>query len=80
MNVFIVHAHHEPASFNGALTRTAREALDGTGHQVVVGPLRDGFDPVSDRRNFATVKNPTSSATRGHMRSNSCTIHLPSDT
>ena len=60
MNVFIVHAHHEPASFNGALTRTAVEALAGAGHQVVVSDLYAmGFDPVSDRRNFSTVKNPT---------------------
>jgi NAD(P)H dehydrogenase (quinone) len=59
MNVFIVHAHHEPASFNGALTRAAREALESVGHRVVVSDLYAmGFDPVSDRRNFSTVKNP----------------------
>jgi NAD(P)H dehydrogenase (quinone) len=60
MNVFIVHAHHEPASFNGALTRAARETLEGTGHEVVVSDLYAmGFDPVSDRRNFSTVNDPS---------------------
>lgn len=57
MNVFIVHAHHEPASFNAALTNAGREALESAGHEVVVSDLYAmGFDPVSDRRNFTTVK------------------------
>jgi len=57
MRVFIVHAHPEPNSFNGALTREARAALVAAGHEVVVSDLcAMGFDPVSDRRNFTTVK------------------------
>lgn len=45
-------------SFNGALTRIARETLTEAGHQVVVSDLYAmKFDPVSDRRNFTTVKN-----------------------
>jgi NAD(P)H dehydrogenase (quinone) len=56
MRYFILHAHHEPRSFNGALTGTAREALTAAGHEVVVSDLYAmGFDPVSDRRNFTTV-------------------------
>lgn len=56
MRVFIVHAHHEPFSFNGALTRKARETLLQANHEVVVSDLYEiGFDPVSDRRNFITV-------------------------
>jgi len=56
MRVFIVHAHPEPHSFNGALTRAATEALSETGHEVVVSDLYSaGFNPVSDRRNFLTV-------------------------
>jgi len=56
MRVFIVHAHPEPSSFNGALTRTARQALLEARHEVVVSDLYAmGFDPVSDRRNFVTV-------------------------
>jgi NAD(P)H dehydrogenase (quinone) len=57
--VFIVHAHHEPASFNGALTREAVSALTAEGHEVEVSDLYAmRFDPVSDRRNFVTVRNP----------------------
>lgn len=56
MRVFIVHAHHEPRSFNGAMTRVARERLEAAGHEVRVSDLYAmGFDPVSDRRNFTTV-------------------------
>lgn len=59
MRVFIVHAHHEPQSFNAALTAQAREALLAAGHEVVVSDLYAmGFDPVSGRRNFTTVKDP----------------------
>jgi len=59
MRVFIVHAHPEPKSFNGAMTRTAREALTAAGHEVIVSDLYAmGFNPVSDRRNFTTVHDP----------------------
>lgn len=59
MRVFIVHAHHEPTSFNSAMTREATAALRSAGHEVVVSDLYAmGFDPVSDRRNFKTVKDP----------------------
>ena len=59
MRVFIVHAHHEPISFNGAMTREAVVALKAAGHEVVVSDLHAmSFDPLSDRRNFRTVKDP----------------------
>jgi NAD(P)H dehydrogenase (quinone) len=59
MRVFIVHAHHEPQSFNGAMTREAEAALRSAGHEVVISDLYAmNFDPVSDRRNFVTVKDP----------------------
>ncbi len=59
MRVFIVHAHHEPKSFNGAMTREAVKALAAAGHQTEVSDLYAmGFDPVSDRRNFTTVLDP----------------------
>ena len=59
MNVFIINAHAEPQSFNGALFRTAQEALRVDGHAVTVSDLYAmKFDPVSDRRNFTSVKNP----------------------
>ncbi|MGA9319779.1 MAG: NAD(P)H-dependent oxidoreductase [Xanthobacteraceae bacterium] len=57
MRVFIVHAHPEPKSFNGAMTREAVQALTAAGHDVIVSDLYAmGFNPVSDRRNFVTVK------------------------
>lgn len=56
MRVLIVHAHHEPTSFNSAMTRHALETLAGAGHEVVLSDLYAmGFDPVSDRRNFTTI-------------------------
>jgi NAD(P)H dehydrogenase (quinone) len=59
MRVFIVHAHHEPKSFNGAMTREAVAALVERGDDVVISDLHAmRFDPVSDRRNFTTVADP----------------------
>lgn len=59
MRIFIVHAHHEPTSFNAAMTGTAVQALLAAGHEVRVSDLYAmNFDPVSDRRNFLTVKDP----------------------
>ena len=59
MKVFIVHAHAESRSFNGALFQTAQDTLRAAGHAVTVSGLYAlKFDPVSDRRNFTTVKNP----------------------
>lgn len=56
MKVLIVHAHHEPQSFNGAMTREAVSVLSGAGHDVIVSDLYAmRFDPVSDRRNFTNV-------------------------
>ena len=54
--VFIVHAHHKPKSFNGALTEAARQALLANGHEVRISDLYAmDFDPISDRRNFEGV-------------------------
>jgi NAD(P)H dehydrogenase (quinone) len=60
MNILLVFAHPEPQSFNGAMLRTAVAALEAAGHQVQVSDLyAHSFEPVSDRRNFTTVRNPT---------------------
>jgi putative NADPH-quinone reductase len=57
MNVFLVFAHPEPQSFNGALLRSAVASLEAAGHTVQVSDLyAQVFDPVSDRRNFTTVR------------------------
>ena len=59
MRAFIVHAHPEPKSFNGAMTRTAVAVLTEAGHEVQVSDLYAmGFDPVSGRHNFTTVLDP----------------------
>lgn len=59
MRVFILYSHPEPASFNGALFRTACETLAASGHEVKTSDLHAmRFDPVSGRHNFATVANP----------------------
>jgi NAD(P)H dehydrogenase (quinone) len=59
MKVFIVHAHAEPKSFNGALTRHAKTVLEAAGHEVKISDLYAmKFDPVSDRRNFTSIKDP----------------------
>lgn len=56
MRALIVHAHPEPASFSAAMVRAAVGALAAAGHEVRVSDLyADGFDPVSDRRNFTSV-------------------------
>ncbi len=56
MRVLIVYAHHEPTSFNGAMTREAVATLREAGHEVIVSDLyAAGFDPVSDRRNFMSA-------------------------
>ena len=59
MNVFLVLAHPERRSFNGAMFDTAVETLSAAGHAVVTSDLYGmGFDPVSSRRNFASIKDP----------------------
>ena len=59
MKTFVVFAHPEPKSFNGAMFRAAVEVLRGGGHEVRTSDLyATRFNPVSDRRNFTTVKDP----------------------
>lgn len=56
MNVLSVYAHHEPSSFSAALLHAAVSGLREGGHRVEVSDLYAmRFDPVSDRRNFASV-------------------------
>lgn len=58
MNVFVLLAHPEPRSFNGAMFRQAVTTLRATGYVVDTSDLTAmGFDPVSGRGNFRTVKN-----------------------
>jgi NAD(P)H dehydrogenase (quinone) len=57
MKAFIVFAHPEPKSFNGAMFDTAVRTLTAAGHEVVTSDLyRMSFNPVSDRHNFLSAK------------------------
>ncbi|MEI6492068.1 MAG: NAD(P)H-dependent oxidoreductase [Verrucomicrobiota bacterium] len=59
MKVLIVHAHHEPKSFCSALARQAEATFKAQGHTVDFADLyAERFNPVSDRRNFTSVKDP----------------------
>ena len=59
MKVFVVFAHPEPKSFNGALFRTAVDVLTESDHEVKTSDLYDmRFNPVSSRQNYTTVKDP----------------------
>ncbi len=57
MNVLLVLAHPERRSFNGAMFDIAADTLRAAGHEVATSDLyRMGFDPVSSRRNFVSIK------------------------
>lgn len=59
MKTLVVYWHPEPQSFNGAMFRTACETLAEAGYEVRSSDLHEmGFDPVSSRKNFSTVKDP----------------------
>jgi len=59
MKVFVVLAHPEHQSFNGAMFRTAVDALSVEGHDVRTSDLYAmQFDPVSGRNNFMSMKDP----------------------
>lgn len=61
MKILIVLAHPEEKSFNAAMFRKAVETLNNAGHEVKTSDLyRMKFNPVSDRRNFKSVKDATS--------------------
>jgi NAD(P)H dehydrogenase (quinone) len=59
MNVFIVYAHPEPKSFNGALKDLAVSVLTAHGHQVKVSDLYAlNFKAVAARDDFHMLENP----------------------
>jgi len=64
--VLIVHAHREPQSLNGDLTRQAVTTLTGSGHTVHVNDLYAiGFDPVANTSDYTTCEDPA------HLRTDS---------
>ncbi|MBN8696939.1 MAG: NAD(P)H-dependent oxidoreductase [Bacteroidetes bacterium] len=59
MNVLIVHAHHEPASFNSALKNKAFGLFTSKGDVVQVSDLyKMNFKAVSDASDFKELSNP----------------------
>lgn len=55
MNVLIVLAHPEPASFNHALAERAADTLRGKGHAVELRDLfAEGFRAIASREDFTT--------------------------
>ena len=57
MKALVVYWHPEPRSFNAAMFDTARRTLATAGHEVKISDLHEmRFDPVSGRKNFASVK------------------------
>jgi NAD(P)H dehydrogenase (quinone) len=59
MNVLLLYAHPEQASFTGAMKDAAVEALSEAGHTVEVSDLYgEGFNPVPGRHDFTTVADP----------------------
>lgn len=56
MNVLIVYAHQEPASFTSAMKNLAVDVLSRQGHSVVVSDLyAQGFSPVAQKWDFVTT-------------------------
>lgn len=59
MNVLIVHAHHEPQSFNAAMKDLALAELRAQGHAVELSDLYDmGWNPVASGADFGARANP----------------------
>ncbi len=53
MKVFIVYAHEEPRSFNGALKNMAIKTFEKGGHSVLISDLyRMGFKAIADGEDF----------------------------
>lgn len=56
--VFIVYAHQEPKSFNGALKDVAKEIMERQGHDVTVSDLYQmKFDPTASKHAFTDLNN-----------------------
>lgn len=60
MNVFIVYAHPEPKSFNGAMKDLAVSVLSKQGHAVQVSDLYAmKFKSIADKDDFLELSNPS---------------------
>ena len=59
MNLLIVYCHPNPESFNAALLRTAREALQARHEVKVIDLYAENFDPVMTREERAAYLDNT---------------------
>ena len=76
MKVYIVLAHPEPASFNHALARAARESLETGGHEVRLDDLyANGFSPLASRADFAAVEDGERFSLQGEQRASARREH-----
>nr|WP_306112066.1 MULTISPECIES: NAD(P)H-dependent oxidoreductase [unclassified Roseovarius] len=83
MHTHIVHAHPEPQSFIGALTRLAEARLRYKGHTVMTrDPNRSGLDPAEDGSHVSTMDNAGplhDFAPLSRQRSHDCSIQSKSE-
>nr|WP_272209720.1 NAD(P)H-dependent oxidoreductase [Marinicella sp. W31]MDC2875544.1 NAD(P)H-dependent oxidoreductase [Marinicella sp. W31] len=80
MRVRIVQAHPEPASYNGAMSQRAHEALEGAGHEVSLQDLvASGFDPVEAARHYPDRTEAETFAPLAEQRHGWKSGHLPAD-
>lgn len=78
MHAHIVHAHPEPWSYNGALTRTAQQTLSACGYTLTVHDLyRTNFDPVERGGHYANRSVTETFAALAEQRHASKTGTLP---
>lgn len=70
MNILLLHAHPNPESYNAALARAARSALEARGHAVDFCDLyAERFDPVLTREDRLRYHDPTANraGVEGHV-------------
>jgi len=69
MHAHIVHAHPEPSSYNGALTRSAQKALSDDGYSISVSDLYCmNFDPVEREVHYCNRADPKNFAVLNEQR------------
>lgn len=80
MHTHIVHAHPEPASYNGALTQAAQHAEEARGRKVTISDLYTvGFDPVEAGQHYGNRAAQGTFAALNEQRNAWKTDSLPAD-
>lgn len=69
MQAHIVHCHPEPASFNTALTRAAKDVFETRGDQIDISDLyTEGFDPVEKAVHYRCRQDPNAFSALAEQR------------